>query len=85
MKIYAFADEASSQLSGQIAALRGNRLDGIELRNTDGENVSALTPAAAREIRRRMDEAGLAVWSLGSPLGKARRDERWTVKSSKYL
>lgn len=71
MKIYAFADEASSQLSGQIAALRSNRLDGIELRNTDGENVSALTPAAAREIRRRMDEAGLAVWSLGSPLGKA--------------
>lgn len=71
MKIYAFADEASPQLSGQIRALLENGLDGMEIRNVDGENVSALSPEKARAIRRRMDDAGLAVWSIGSPLGKA--------------
>ncbi len=71
MKIYAFADEASPQLSGQIQALLENSLDGMEIRNVDGENVSALSPEKARIIRRRMDDAGLAVWSIGSPLGKA--------------
>ena len=71
MKIYAFADEASLQLSGQIRALLENSLDGMEIRNVDGENVSALSPEKARAIRRRMDDAGLAVWSIGSPLGKA--------------
>ena len=71
MKIYAFADEASPQLSGQIQALLENSLDGMDIRNVDGENVSALSPEKARIIRRRMDDAGLAVWSIGSPLGKA--------------
>lgn len=71
MKIYAFADEASPQLSGQIRALLENGLAGMEIRNVDGENVSALSPEKARAIRRRMDDAGLAVWSIGSPLGKA--------------
>ena len=71
MKIYTFADEASPQLSGQIQALLENSLDGMEIRNVDGENVSALSPEKARIIRRRMDDAGLAVWSIGSPLGKA--------------
>ena len=71
MKIYAFADEASPQLFWQIQALLENSLDGMEIRNVDGENVSALSPEKARIIRRRMDDAGLAVWSIGSPLGKA--------------
>ena len=71
MKIYAFADDASPQLSGQIRALLENGLDGMEIRNVDGENVSALSPEKARAIRRRMDDAGLAAWSIGSPLGKA--------------
>lgn len=37
----------------------------------DGENVSALSQNKAREIRRRLSDAGLAVWSIGSPVGKA--------------
>ena len=70
MEIYAFADEASPSLAGQIRALLDNRLCGIELRNVDGVNVSALSKSAVREIRRRLDAAGLSVWSIGSPVGK---------------
>lgn len=61
LKLYAFADEASPALSGQIAALHRNALQGMEIRNVDGINVSDLTPDAALEIRRRLDDAGLTV------------------------
>lgn len=70
MKIYAFADEASSCLDGQIAAMRRNGLDGLEIRGVDGENVSAIPLQKAKEVRRKLDDAGLCVWSIGSPLGK---------------
>ena len=70
MKIYAFADEASPTLCGQIEAMLRNRLDGVELRTVDGVNVSDLKPDQAKEIRRHLRENGLSVWSLGSPMGK---------------
>ena len=70
MKIYAFADEASPALSGQIAAMLRNGLDGVELRTVDGVNVSDLKPEQAKEIGQHLRENGLSVWSLGSPMGK---------------
>ena len=70
MRMYAFADEASPTLDGQIAAMLRNGLDGVELRTVDGVNVSDLQPDRAREIGRRLRENGLCVWSLGSPMGK---------------
>ena len=70
MKLYAFADEASPELSGQIAALKRNGLQGLEIRTVDGENISAITAAKAREVRARLDDEGLTVWSIGSPIGK---------------
>jgi len=66
----AFADEASPNLEGQVAALLRNGMDGIELRNVDGENISDISPGQARRIRRRLDDAGLVAWSIGSPIGK---------------
>lgn len=70
LRIYAFADEASADIGGQIAAMKRNGLNGLEIRNADGVNVSDLTEAKAKEIRARMDDAGLEVWSIGSPIGK---------------
>lgn len=70
IRIHAFADEASGQLSGQIAALRRNGLQGLEIRGVDGQNISDISLEKAREVRRRLDDAGLIVWSMGSPIGK---------------
>ena len=70
LKIYAFADEASGQVDGQIAAMRRNGLDGLEIRGVDGQNIAEISLDKAREVRRKMDDAGLAVWSMGSPIGK---------------
>lgn len=70
MKIYAFADEVSSQIDRQIVAMRQNSLDGLEIRNVDGVNVSLLSDAKAKEVRKKLDDAGFCVWSIGSPIGK---------------
>ncbi len=68
--IYSFADEAANDLAGQIDAMKRNGLDGLEIRGVDGANVMSLTDEKAKEIRRRMDDAGLRVRSIGSPIGK---------------
>lgn len=70
MKIYAFADEASPLIDGQIIALKENGLDGLEIRNVDNVNVSDISDAKAKEVRKKLDNAGLSVWSVGSPIGK---------------
>ena len=69
-RLCAFADEADKSLSGQIKALRENGIDLIELRGIDGKNVAELTPAEAKETARRLGDNGIAVWSIGSPIGK---------------
>ena len=69
-KLAAFADEADGRLSEQIKAMSENGIDYLEIRGVDGENISDITPQKAKEVRRQLDDVGLAVWSLGSPYGK---------------
>lgn len=71
LRLCAFADEAADSLLEQLDALRENGVALLELRNADGTNVAALTVSEAREIRHRLNDAGVAVWSLGSPFGKS--------------
>ncbi|MCD8006692.1 MAG: sugar phosphate isomerase/epimerase [Oscillospiraceae bacterium] len=73
--IYAFADEASSKIDGQIAAMKRNGLDGLEIRTVDGVNISDITLEKAKEVRKKLDDSGLIVWSLGSPIGKIGLDK----------
>ena len=43
VNIFAFADEASGQIDGQIAAMRRNGLQGLEIRGVDGQNISDIS------------------------------------------
>ena len=70
MKIYAFADEASPCMDEQIKAMQENGLDGLEIRNVDGVNIAEISDRKAREVRNKLDDAGLKVWTIGSPIGK---------------
>lgn len=69
-KIYAFADEASPIIDKQITALKENGLQGLEIRNVDNVNISEISNAKAKEVKKKLDDAGLTVWSIGSPIGK---------------
>ena len=70
MKIFAFADEAQPHLQGQIAAMLRNQLQGLEIRTVDGENVSSMSIERIKGINAQLADAGLCIWSLGSPMGK---------------
>ncbi len=75
MRIYAFADEASPNIDQQIVAMKRNNLKGLEIRGVDGQNIAVISLEKAREVRSKMDAAGLQVWTIGSPIGKVRIDE----------
>lgn len=70
INVYAFADEASASIDKQIMAMKRNGLQGLEIRNVDGTNISDISLEKAEEVHGKLKEAGLAVWSIGSPLGK---------------
>ena len=70
LHLSAFADEASADFAGQIRALREERIPYIELRGLDGKNVSELTDEEAERYAAMLEEGGIRVWAVGSPLGK---------------
>lgn len=67
----AFADEAGASLAEQIQALRDNGIRFIEPRNIDGKSIMDFTNEELLEIKKQLDENGIKVGSLGSPIGKA--------------
>ncbi len=69
-RLSAFADEASPEIRGQIAAMKRNGISLLEIRGVDGENISKITSEKAKEVRSMLDAEGIKVWSIGSPIGK---------------
>jgi len=70
IRLSAFADEYDNSLEGQIAGLKKNGISLLEIRNINGKNVMELTDEEAKAIRARLDEEGIKMWSIGSPIGK---------------
>ena len=70
IRLSAFADEAGKELPAQIAALKRNAIPYIEVRFIGSKNVADLTLEEAKEVKAALDEGGIKVWSIGSPLGK---------------
>lgn len=66
----AFTDEYSQDLDKQIEGMKKNGIKYTEIRGVDGKNVSTLTLSEAKAVKEKLDNNGLAVWSIGSPLGK---------------
>ncbi|HIS77028.1 MAG TPA: sugar phosphate isomerase/epimerase [Candidatus Merdivicinus excrementipullorum] len=66
----AFADEAGSAVSEQIKALQENGMTHLEVRGVNGKNIVDLTLEEAKELKKELDNGGISVWAIGSPLGK---------------
>ncbi len=69
-ELCAFADEASKSVSEQIEAMASNGIKYLEARGIDGENISDISIERAKQLKEELAAHGLAVWSLGSPIGK---------------
>ena len=70
IRLSAFSDESGNALEEQIAGLKRNGISLMEIRNVNGKNVMELTDEEAKAIKTRLDEEGIKVWSIGSPIGK---------------
>lgn len=66
----AFADEAGSDIQVQIDALKKHGIDAFELRGVNGKNITQFTLEEAKELKKRINDNGLQVWAIGSPIGK---------------
>lgn len=74
IRLCAFADEADESLDGQIAALKRNGIEYLELRSVGGVNVKDITIAQAKVYQDALKANGIKVWSIGSPIGKVDLD-----------
>lgn len=70
IKLCAFADEAGKSLEEQVSALKRNNITYIELRSIDGNNVKTFSIEDAIKYQQYLQNNGIKVWSIGSPLGK---------------
>ena len=66
----AFADEYSPKFDEQIEGLKLNGVKYMEIRGVDGKNIADVTVDEAKILKRKLDDNGLAVSSMGSPIGK---------------
>ena len=68
--ISGFADEIAQDLTTQLENLKKLNMRYMEMRGVDGNNLIVHTADKVKEIKERLDAAGVALSALGSPLGK---------------
>lgn len=66
-----FADEISADVEEQCRVLRDLDVSFLELRSAWGTNVADLDDEAVERVATTLGAAGIAVSSIGSPIGKA--------------
>jgi sugar phosphate isomerase/epimerase len=70
IRLSAFADEISPDLSEQIDVLRNEGIRFLDLRAVWGTNVLDLTDQQVAGIKQSLDRHGVGVAAIGSPIGK---------------
>lgn len=70
IRLYGFADEAARAVDDQIKTLQKHRMDGLELRGSEYGSTTRMTVEQAKEIGKKLADAGIPVWSIGSAIGK---------------
>ena len=69
-KITGFADEIAQELDIQIESLQRLGIRYVEMRGVDGNNLIYHSDEKVKEIKKKLDDAGIALSALGTPLGK---------------
>ena len=80
----AFADEADGSIDGQIKAMKDNGISLLEIRNVDGQNIADISVEKAREVKSKLDDANIKVWSIGSPFGKIGINDDFILHLEKF-
>lgn len=70
----AFADEYADSFEEQLQGLCKLGISHIEIRHVDKKNISKLTKEEVLEAKKLLDQYGIKVSAIGSPLGKIKLD-----------
>ncbi len=84
ISLCAFADEASTDRHGQIAALLDNHIPFLEIRGVDGKNIANLDRETALQFKAELEAAGIRVWSVGSPAGKSQITDDFSAAEAQF-
>lgn len=69
-KISGFSDEISKEIVTQFEVLKKLNIRYFEPRGIDGKNISTLNDEEVLELKAKMEQYGIRVSSIGSPIGK---------------
>lgn len=84
VKITGFADEISSDPQVQIDTLRAENIKYVEFRKVWDTNVLDLGDARLDEYRRMLNDAGIGVSTIGSPVGKIPIDQPFEPELDRF-
>lgn len=79
-----FADEISSDFDVQLEQIRALNIDYIEIRGVNGKNITDYSIDEVRELKKQLDEAGVKISAIGSPLGKIKIEENFAPHFEKF-
>jgi len=80
----AFADEVTEDFLEQVKFLFTRNVGYIEPRFLNRKNIMDLTHQELKEARKMIEDYGLKVSAIGSPIGKVRLDEPFEVHLEKF-
>lgn len=83
-KLSAFADEVTEDFRGQVEYLAQEKVGYIEPRFINKKNIMDLNQGELKEARQMMQDHGLKVSAIGSPIGKVRLDELFEPHLDKF-
>jgi sugar phosphate isomerase/epimerase len=83
-KLSAFADEVTDDFPGQVQFLSDENVGFIELRFINKINIMELTKQQLYDAKRMIQDYGIKVSAIGSPIGKVRLDEPFEPHLDKF-
>lgn len=83
-KLSAFADEVTEDFQKQVEYLAAERVGFIEPRFINKKNIMDLTKSELNEAKQMIQDHGLKVSAIGSPIGKVRLDEPFEPHLDKF-
>ncbi len=83
-RITGFADEIGPDPKLQIETLQSEDIKYLEFRAVWGKNVLALSNDELKEFKRMLDDGGIGVSAIGSPVGKIRIDQPFEPELDRF-
>lgn len=84
LKLAAFADEISPNIDEQIRVCKEHAVTHIELRSVNKINVLDLDQPLCTEIRAKLQDNGMGIAAIGSPIGKVKITVPWAEHFERF-